>query len=127
MTKELETASREICRRLRQRPYNKSRAAKMSAWTAIIEQLLDGRRYGAFSWHKAVKSEVLGYIAELDEGTKRKIWEASEDFDVLPGANLQTITECLYPIIAQATMPRIHRAVDYRQKRGELQGEVYDD
>jgi hypothetical protein len=121
MIKELHLASREVCRRLRKRPYNKSKAARMTAWIAIIEQLLDGRRYGGFSWHKAVASEVRGYIAELDEPTKRRIWDSSADSKVLPRASLETITNCLYPIIFQATLPRIHRAVDYRQRRDELE------
>ena len=127
MIKELQTARREICLRLRKRPYNKSKAAKMTAWTAVIEQLLDGRRYGAFSWHNAVAVEVRGYIAELDEATKRKIWDSSADSKILPGASLETITECLYPIVLQATLPRIHRAVDYRRKTGEAEGGANDE
>ena len=91
----------------------------MTAWEAVIEQLLDGRRHGAFSWHKAVETEVRGYIAEMDEQTKRKIWESHPDCKVVPGANLETITDCLYPIVFQATLPRIHRAVRYREKMGE--------
>src|SRR4051812_33410578 len=122
MIKELQTASREICPRLRKRPYNKSKAARMTAWTAVIEQLLDGRRYGAFSWQKAAETEVRGYIAELDERTIRSIWEASDDAEVLPGASLETITECLYPIIFQATEPRIFRAVKYRAGPGQSSG-----
>jgi hypothetical protein len=127
MIKELQTARRVICQRLRKRPYNKSKAAKMTAWTAVLEQLLDGRRYGAFSWHNAVETEVRGYIAELDEQTKRTIWNSSADSKVLPGASLETITECLYPIIFQATLPRIHRAVDYRRKTGEPEGGANDE
>ena len=60
----------------------------MTAWIAVIEQLLDGRRCGAFSWHRAVETEVRGYIAELDERTKRTIWDSSADSKVLPRATL---------------------------------------
>ena len=82
MLKELETASRVICERLRQRPYQKG--VTITAWNAVIDQLLDGRRYGAFSWHKAVETEVRRYIGELDEATKRKIWDSSEDAAIIP-------------------------------------------
>ncbi len=92
----------------------------MTAWDAVIEQLLDGRRYGAFAWDNAVGGEVRAYIAELDEKTKRTIWDSCADSKVEPGASLETITNCLYPIIFQATFPRIHRAVVYRRKRGCL-------
>ncbi len=112
-------ARRVICQHLRKRPYNRSKLAKMTAWDAVIEQLLDGRRYGAFSWANAVGGEVRAYIAELDEKTKRTIWDSSADSKVVPGASLETITDCLYPIIFQATLPRIHRAVDYRRNRDE--------
>jgi hypothetical protein len=118
MIKELQTASRVICQRLRQRPYQKG--VTITAWNAVIDQLFDGRRYGAFSWHRAVKTEVRGYIGELNEETKRKIWESTEDSKIIPNADIDTITDCLYPHILQATLPRIHRAVRYReQKEGE--------
>lgn len=112
-------ASRIICQRLRTRPYNRSKVTTLTAWDAVIEQVLDGRRYGAFSWQKAVKAEVLTYIAELDEQAKRKIWESRSDSKVVPGASLETITHCLYAIIFQATLRRIHRAVDYRERKAE--------
>ena len=115
MITELQTVSRVICQRLRQRPYQ--RGVTITAWDAVVDQLLDGRRYGAFSWHSAVETEVRGYIAELDEETKRRIWEASEDAEVIPNAALETITECLYPHVFQATLPRIHRAVRNRERR----------
>ena len=115
MIKELQTAARVICQRLRQRPYQKG--VTITAWRAVIEQLLDGRRYGAFSWHRAVETEVRAYISELSEETKRKIWESSEDADIIPNADIETITDCLYPIIFRATEPRIYRAVSYREQR----------
>ena len=121
MLKELETASRVICQRLRQRPYQKG--VTITAWNAVIDQLFDGRRYGAFSWHKAVEMEVRRYIGELDEATKRKIWESSEDAEILPNADIATITDCLYPHIFQATMPRIHQAVRNRERK---EGEPMD-
>ena len=121
MIKELQTASRVICQRLRQRPYQ--RGVTITAWNAVIDQLLDGRRYGAFSWHKAVETEVRGYIGELNEVTKRRIWESTEDAEIIPNANIETITDCLYPHIFQATLPRIHRAVRNREwKEGEPDG-----
>ena len=115
MIKELQTASRVICHRLRQRPYQKG--VTITAWSAVIDQLLDGRRYGAFSWHKAVETEVRSYIGELNEETKRRIWESTEDCDVIPNADIDTITDCLYPHIFQATLPRIYRAVRNREKK----------
>ena len=115
MLKELETASRVICQRLRQRPYQKG--VTITAWNAVIDQLLDGRRYGAFSWHTAVETEVHRYIGELDEATKRKIWESSEDAAIIPNADIDTITDCLYPHIFQGTLPRIHRAVRNRERK----------
>jgi len=118
MITELRTASRVICHRLRQRPYQKG--VTITAWIAVIEQLLDGRRYGAFSWHNAVETEVRGYIGELDEETKRRIWESTEDCKIIPNASIETITDCLYPHIFHATLPRIHRAVKNREvKEGE--------
>ena len=115
MLKELQTASRVICQRLRQRPYQKG--VTITAWNAVIDQLLDGKRSGAFSWHKAVETEVRRYIGELDEATKRKIWESSEDAEILPNADIATITDCLYPHIFQATMPRIYRTVRNRERK----------
>jgi hypothetical protein len=118
MITELQTASRVICQRLRQRPYQ--RGVTITAWNAVVDQLLDGRRYGAFSWHKAVETEVRRYIAELDERTKRRIWESSEDAELIPNASIETITDCLYPHVFQGTLPRIHRAVrDRERKEGE--------
>jgi hypothetical protein len=93
MIKELQTASRVICQRLRQRPYQKG--VTITAWNAVIEQLLDGRRYGAFSWHRAVETEVRGYIAELSAETKRTIWESTEDAELIRNASMDTITDCL--------------------------------
>lgn len=121
MIPELQTASRVICHRLRQRSYQ--RGVTITAWKAVVEQLLDGRRSRAFSWHRAVEIEVRGYLAELDEETKRKIWESSGDAEILPNASMDTITDCLYPHVCQAIMPRIHRAVRYRERReGEQDG-----
>ena len=121
MITELQTASRVICQRLRQRPYQ--RGVRITAWNAVIDQLLDGSRYGAFSWHKAVETEVRGYIAELDEATRRRIWESTDDAEIIPNASIDTITDCLYPFVFQATLPRIHRAVRNRErKQGEPDG-----
>jgi hypothetical protein len=121
MITELQTASRIICHQLRQRPYQ--RRVTITAWDAVVDQLIDGRRYGAFSWHKAVETDVMRYISEMDEKTKRKIWEASEDAEVIPNASIETITECLYPIIFQATLPRIYRAVRQRERKEGEQAE----
>jgi hypothetical protein len=115
--KDLQTASRVICQRLRSRPYQKG--VGITAWNAVIEQLLDGRREGAFSWDTAVAKEVRGYIAELSEETKRRIWESSEDAEIIPNASIDTITNCLYPHVFQATLPRIHRAVQNRERNEE--------
>ena len=121
MIPELQTASRVICQRLRQRPYQ--RGVRITAWNAVVDQLLDGSRSGAFSWHRAVETEVLGYIAELDEETKRRIWESTEDAELIPNASIETITECLYPFVFQAALPRIYRAVRNRERReGEPDG-----
>ena len=119
MIKELQTASRVICQRLRQRPYQKG--VKITAWTAVIDQILEGRRSGAFSWHKAVEVETRRYIGELPDQTKQRIWDSCEDAELLPNASIATITDCLYPHIFQATLPRIHRAVRNREaKQREL-------
>lgn len=115
MITELQTGSRVICQRLRQRPYQ--RGVTITAWNAVIDQLLDGSRYGAFSWHKAVETEVRGYIAELDEATKRRIWESTDDAQIIPNASIDTITDCLYPYVFQATLTRIHRAVRNRERK----------
>ncbi len=116
MITELQNASRVICQRLRQRPYQ--RGVTITAWDAVVEQLLDGRRYGAFSWHNAVEAEVRRLIAEMSEDTKRKIWDSCEDAEIIPNASIETIAECLYPHVFQATLPRIHRAVRNRERRG---------
>ncbi|NLH73581.1 MAG: hypothetical protein GX456_11055 [Verrucomicrobia bacterium] len=118
MIKELQTASRVICQRLRQRPYQKG--VTITAWNAVIEQLLDGRRCGAFSWHRAVGTEVRRYIGELSEETRRAIWESTKDAELIPNASMDTITDCLYPFVFQATLRRIYRAVRNRER---LEGE----
>ena len=121
MIPELQTASRTICQRLRQRPYQ--RGVTITAWNAVVDQLVDGSRSAAFSWRRAVETEVRGYIAELDEETKRRIWESSEDAEILPNASMDTITYCLYPHVYEAIMPRILRAVRNRErKEGEPGG-----
>jgi hypothetical protein len=121
MKTELQTASRVICQRLRQRPYQ--RGVTITAWNAVIDQLLDGSRYGAFSWQRAVETEVRRYIAELDEETRRRIWELTGDAEIIPNASIETITDCLYPHVFLATLPRIHRAVRNRERsEGEPDG-----
>jgi len=121
MIPELQAASRVICQRLRQRPYQ--RGVTITAWNAVVDQLLDGSRSGAFSWHRAVETEVRGYIAEMDEETKRRIWESTEDAELILNASIETITECLYPFFFQAALPRIYRAVRNRERReGEQAG-----
>ena len=115
MIPELKTASRIICKRLRQRPYQPR--VTITAWKAVIDQLIDGRRYGAFSWDKAVATESYKYIAELSEDTKRRIWESTEDAEIIPNASIKTITEGLYPYIFHAAKTRISRAVRYRIRR----------
>lgn len=125
MIPELRAASRIICQRLRQRPYQ--RGVTITAWSAILDQLMDGSRYGAFSWRKALKTEGCGYIAKMDEATKRKIWETTEDADILRNATIETITRSLYPFVCQATMPRILRAVQTRERiQGEPDGPAKD-
>ena len=119
MIEELKTAARVICARLRQRPYQAG--VTISAWDAIVDQRADGKRYEAFSWQNALSKEVELYIAELDEATKRKIWESTDDCKVLPNADLATITECLYPFVMDAVGRPVHRAVRNRQKK--LEGE----
>ena len=115
MIPELQNASRVICERLRQRPYQ--RGVTITAWNAVVDQLLDGSRSGAFSWHRAVEIEVRGYIAEIDEGTKRRIWKSTEDAELIPNASIETITECLYPFVFQAALPQIYRAARDRERR----------
>jgi hypothetical protein len=121
MIKELQTASRVICQRLRQRPYQ--RGVTITAWSAVIDQLLDERRSGAFSWSRAVGKEVRAYISELSDEVKRTIWDSSDDAEIIPNADINTITRCLYPIIYQATMPRVNRAVRYREQRNGEQSD----
>ena len=83
-------------------------------------EINDGRRCGAFSQYNAVETEVRRYVADLDEQSKRRIWESSDDANVIPNASIETITGCLYPHIFQATLPRIQRAVRNRVwKEGE--------
>ena len=118
MIKDLQIASRVICQRLRGKPYQ--RGVTITAWDAVIDQLLDGKRYGAFPWHKAVSTEVYRYIGGLNEGAKRRIWELTEDAKIILNAELETITECLYPHFFQATLPRIHRAVRNRELTYEV-------
>ena len=40
--------------------------------------------------------EVRRYISELDEKTKRTIWETTEDAEIIPNGTIDTITDCLY-------------------------------
>lgn len=110
MISELRTASCVICQRLQQRPYLKR--VTITAWRVVVEQLLDGRRYGAFSWHNALEIEVWRYIEELDNVKKRKMWKSTEDCKIIPNTSIETITDCLYAHIFQASLPRIYRAVN---------------
>ena len=115
MIKELQTASRVICERLRKKPYQKG--VTITAWDAVIDQVLAGKRYGAFSWDNAVAFEVNRYIAELDDASKQIIWDASEDAEVIPNADIKTITGCLYPFVFNAALQRIYRAVRRKERR----------
>lgn len=117
MIQELKTAARIISRRLRQRPYQPG--VSISAWDAILEQRLAGKRYGAFSWHNSVTKDVERYIGELDDATKRKIWESTEDCEVIPCADMLTITKCLSPFVFDAAMRPIRRAERNREKKAE--------
>jgi hypothetical protein len=119
MIPELQTAARVICQRLRQRPYQ--RGVTISAWKAVLDQVLDGRRYGAFSWGNTVEAEVRRYIAELDEATKRRIWESTEDAEITPNASIQMISDGLYAYVFQATVTRIYRALRNRERRERKQ------
>ena len=115
MIKELQTASKVICQRLRKKPYQKG--VTITAWEAIIDQLHAHKRYGAFSWDNAVAFEVNRYIADLDDATKKIIWDASEDAEVIPNADIKTITECLYPFVFHAVMPKIYRTMRQRARK----------
>jgi len=115
MIKELQTASRVICERLRKKLYQKG--VTITAWDAVIDQVFAHKRSGAFSWNNAVAFEVNLYIAELDDTTKQIIWDASEDAEVIPNADIKTITENLYPFVFQAVMPRIYKAVRQRERK----------
>jgi len=115
MIPELQTASRIVCQRLRQRPYQPG--VTITAWKAVIEQVIDGRRGGAFSWNKALATEVYKYIAELSEDSKRRIWESTEDSELLPNASINTITEGLYPFVFNAALSRIYRSIRRRKQR----------
>jgi hypothetical protein len=115
MIKELETAAHAICQRLRQRPYQSG--VSITAWDAIIDQLLDDRRSGSFSWRKALSKEVDRYIAELDDQTKRTIWESTEDHPLIPNASMDTITRCLAPFVFHAATRPIYRTVDRRERK----------
>jgi len=115
MIKELQTASRVICERLRKKPYQKGVA--ITAWDAIIDQVFARKRCGAFSWNNAVAVEVNRYIAEMDDATKQIIWDASEDAEVIPNADIKTIAECLYPFVFQSVMPRIYKAVRQKERK----------
>lgn len=117
MIPELKTAARVISTRLRKRPYQPG--VTISAWDAIVDQRADGKRYGAFSWQNALTKEVERYIAELDDATKRTIWESTEDCHVIPNADMTTITRCLYPFVIDAADKPIHRAVRHRQRTSE--------
>jgi hypothetical protein len=117
MIPELKMAGRTICERLRHKPYQ--RGVTITAWDAIIDQRLDGRRCGAFSWQNAVEKEAKRHIGELDAMTKRKIWESTEDSTIIPDAGLKTITECLYPFVFDAANRLIHKAVVKRERERE--------
>jgi len=114
MIKELQTASKVICQRLRKKPYQKG--VTITAWDAIIDQLHANKRCGAFSWNRAVEIEVNRYIAELDDPTKQIIWDDCEDAEVILNADIKTITRCLYPFVFESVMPRIRRAVKQRER-----------
>ena len=117
MIKELTDAGREICARLRAMPYQPR--VTITAWSAVIDQLLDDKRYGAFSWRRAVSREVERYIASLDDATKHRIWDSTEDRHVIPNASMETITKCLYPFVHDAAMRPIYRAVQRQERKRE--------
>jgi len=114
MIKELQVASKIICKRLRERPYKRN--VTITAWQATVEQMLDGRRSGTFSWRRCVSDEVDRYIDEMDDETKLAIWNSTEDADLIPDADLETITKCLYPHVFHSVRPAIFRAVKRREK-----------
>ena len=75
MNADLKLAARVICDRLRNRPYQ--RGVSISAWDAIVDQCLDGRRYGAFSWQNAVFGEVDRYLNEMSAEAKQRVWDTT--------------------------------------------------
>lgn len=117
MIPELKTASRIVSKRLKKRPYQ--RGVTITAWNAVVDQLLSGSRYGAFSWHNAVEKEVRNYITELGDDEKRRIWISTDDAKLISNASIETITECLYPYVFDAAQRPIRRAVRRRQRNSE--------
>ncbi len=54
-------AVREIMATLRSKPYRRYKT-KITKWQAIVEQMLDGRRSGEFSWMRSLMEQVRTYI-----------------------------------------------------------------
>jgi len=53
------------------------------------------------------------------DATKQRIWDSTEDRNVIPNANMDTITKCLYPFVLDAAMRPIYRAVRRQERKRE--------
>lgn len=114
-------AVREIALALRRTPYRRYNTS-ITQWQAIIEQMLDGRRSGEFSWMRAVMNQIRAYIQALPEAERQQLWletDTAREFPELARLPLKNFTDVLAPEVHAPVLSRIARAVRRRERLEE--------
>ena len=122
----MDRAVREIARALRKTPY-RGYNTRITQWQAIIEQKLDGRRSGEFSWMSAVMGQITAYIQALPEAGRQELWHetgTAREFPHLATLPLKQFTDVLAPEVHAPVLSRINRAVRRRERLEEEADEL---
>ena len=118
----MKRAVRDILIALRKTPYRRYNT-RITQWQAVIEQRLDGRRSGEFSWMRAVMDQVRAYIQALPETERQKLWletDTARKFPQLARLPSKEFTDVMAPEVHAPVLSQIQRAVRRRERLEEV-------
>jgi hypothetical protein len=121
-------AVKTICASLKAKPYRKYNT-RIRMWEAIVDQIADGRRYGEFSWMRAIRREIEDYIRSLSDEDRFALWDetpTAREFPAMRSLPLDGFIDALAPELHGPVLGPIHRAVA-RRRRAESEGETDQD
>ena len=125
----LQRAVKTICAQFKTKPYRKYNT-RVRLWEAIIDQIVDGRRCGEFSWMRAVRREIEDYIRSLSDEERLALWDettTASEFPELRTLPLDRFIDSLAPEIHAPVLAPIHRAVERRTRAGSENGQHLGD